>query len=156
DNFLASMRGRDARLDVFAATFAGLIWLLRKALEGLFRAINFANSALSRQMEFNADLVAVTVTGSDALVHALARIEIADQTLEHSMRDLVAAGDHELFTRDLFAHQTRALDYLRQAKHDPKFGELPALPDDPTQTNQLFKPGDTGVPLMWATHPSNF
>ena len=156
DDFLARMRGGDARLDVFAMTFAGLIWTLRNMLEGLFSAINFANSALSRQMEFNADLVAVTVTGSDALIHALARIEIADQALGHSMRDLVAAGDHKLYTRDLFMHQTRALDYLRQAKNDPNFGELPALPENLTESNQLFKPGDTGVPLMWATHPSNY
>src|SRR5262249_46380772 len=96
DDLVARMRGRDARLDLFAAAFAGLLWGLRKALEGLFRAINFANSALSRQMEFNADLVAVSVTGSDPLIHALACIEFADQALAHAMRDLVAAGDHKL------------------------------------------------------------
>ena len=28
--------------------------------------------------------------------------------------------------------------------------------DDPAETNQVFKPEDLGIPLMWATHPSNF
>ena len=37
----------------------GVVWVLRKGLAGIFRVLNFANLALSRQMEFNADLVAV-------------------------------------------------------------------------------------------------
>lgn len=156
DDMIARMQRSDPRIAIFGVAFGGILWGLRKALEGLFKLMNFANSALSRQMEFNADLVAVTVTGSDPLVHALARIEIADQAQSHALRDLVAAGDHKLYTRDLFVHQARALDYLKQEKKDPHFGELPALPDDPTQTSTIFKPGDTGIPLMWATHPSNF
>src|SRR5207253_4616572 len=94
--------------------------------------------------------------GSAALVHALARIEFADQALAHTMRDLVAAGDHKLFTRDLFIHQARALDSIRRENGDPQFGRLAPLPNDPTQSNKVFKPGDTGIPLMWATHPSNY
>jgi Zn-dependent protease with chaperone function len=156
DDMVQRLRGGDPRIAFFGWIFAGILWGLRKALEGLFRTVNFANSALSRQMEFNADLVAVSVTGSDSLVHALARIEFADQALAHAMNDLVAAGDHKHYTRDLFVHQTRALDYLRQEKNDPRFGEVAPLPEDAAGAHRIFKPGDTGVPLMWATHPSNF
>ena len=37
-----------------------------------------AEQALSREMEFQADLVAVSVTGSDALVNALYKLQSAD------------------------------------------------------------------------------
>jgi hypothetical protein len=70
--------------------------------------------------------------------------------------DLAAAADHRLYTRDLFYHQTKAADYLRAQRKDPKLGEPPPLPDDPHQQSHVFEPGDSGVPLMWATHPSNY
>src|SRR5262249_39170621 len=73
DGLLAQWRNLDIRVSIFGWALSAVVWLLRQALGGLFHLINFADRALSRQMEFNADLVAVSVTGSDALVHALAR-----------------------------------------------------------------------------------
>jgi Zn-dependent protease with chaperone function len=155
DDVLAGLRGTDIRIAVFAWAFSGFLWGLRKSLEGLFRVINFANSALARQMEYNADLVAVSVTGSDALVHALARLDFAGETLGQAWNDLTAAADRGLYSRDLFYHQTRAADYLRALRQDKAVGEPPALPDDPRQVVQVFRPEDTSVPKMWATHPNN-
>src|SRR5207244_1649845 len=97
---------------VFAWAFTGILGGVRKTLQGLFRVINFANSALSRQMEYNADLVAVSVTGSDALIHGLARLDFASESLGQAWSDLTGAADRRLFTRDLFYHQTRAGEYL--------------------------------------------
>lgn len=156
DDLLSSLKSIDIRAAVFVWGFYGVQWVLRKVLEGCFRAINFCNSALSRQMEFNADLVAASVTGSDALVHALARLDVANQALMGAAEDLNAAADHRLYTRDLFHHQTQSLGFIRKLRKDPKLGEPPVLPPDPQQKLTVFEPGDDGIPLMWATHPSNF
>jgi Zn-dependent protease with chaperone function len=157
DDAVAFLRNIDIRIAIFAWAFTGVLWGLRKVLEGVFKAINFANSSLSRQMEFNADLVAVSVSGSDALIHALARLEFANEALMQAWRDLTAAADHQLYTRDLFFHQTRAVDYLRTLQKNPRLGEPPSLPDDPQQSVQVFQADDEGnVPLMWASHPSNY
>ncbi len=156
DEAVAGLRGTDIRIAVFAWAFTGVLWTLRKTLQGLFRVINFANVALSRQMEYNADLVAVSVTGSDALIHALARLDLATEALSQAWSDLVTAADHQLYTRDLFYHQTRAAEYLRGVRQDSGLGEPPALPEDPRQAVQVFQPEDTGAPRMWATHPSNY
>ena len=51
-------------------------------METLFRLVILAQRALSREMEFQADLVSVSVTGSDALIHALHRIQAADDIWE--------------------------------------------------------------------------
>ena len=72
DDAVAAATRTDIRIAVFAWAVQGILWCLRKLLAGLFRATNFANASLSRQMEYNADLVAASVTGSDALVFALA------------------------------------------------------------------------------------
>src|SRR5436309_7917557 len=114
DDLLVKLRSIDYRITIFVMIFYGLQWVLRKILEGFFRAINFLNMALSRQMEFNADLVAVSVTGSDALVHGLARLDFATEALNQTYRDLSAAADHKLYSRDLFFHQSHAFHFLRR------------------------------------------
>jgi Zn-dependent protease with chaperone function len=156
DNLVAALRGVDIRIAVFAWAFTGVMWTLRKSLQGLFRVINFANSSLSRQMEFNADLVAVSVTGSDALIHGLARLDFATDSLGQAWSDLSAAADRHLFTRDLFYHQTRAAEHLRTLRKNPRLGEPPVLSEDSQKVVQVFQSEDTSVPKMWATHPSNY
>jgi Zn-dependent protease with chaperone function len=156
DDALGAASRTDIRIAVFAWAFMAVLWVMREALKLLFRGINFAHVSLSRQMEYNADLVAVSVTGSDALIFALARLDFASESLGQAWTDLTAAADHHRFTRDLYYHQTKAAEYLKAKRNDPKLGEVPPLPDDPTQTAQVFKPEDTSVPTMWATHPSNF
>jgi Zn-dependent protease with chaperone function len=155
DQLVGALRGTDIRIAIFAWAFTGIMWVLRMTLQGLFRVINFANSSLSRQMEFNADLVAVSVTGSDALVNGLARLDFASESLGQAWQDLTAAADHELYSRDLFYHQSRANEYLRARRNNPRLGEPPVLPEDPTAVVQVFPPDDVSVPRMWATHPSN-
>ncbi|MBL8793162.1 MAG: M48 family metalloprotease [Planctomycetia bacterium] len=155
DDMLAQLKHTDVRVAVFVWVFYGILWVLKQVLAGCFQVINFSNSALSRQMEFNADLVAVKVSGSDALVHALSRLDFANDALIQASHDLRTAGDHKLWTSDLFHHQTQTLHFLRKVRNEPQLGQPPVLPDDPMQTVQVFQPGDSGIPLMWATHPSN-
>jgi Zn-dependent protease with chaperone function len=155
DDLVSAATRIDLRISVFVWVFQGGLWVVRKGLHVLFRATNFANTALSRQMEYNADLVAVSVTGSDPLVFALARLEFADQALGQAWGDLMAAADHGRYTRDIYHHHTKAADFLKAKRGDDTLGEVPELPADPTQTVAVFKPEDTTVPAMWATHPPN-
>ncbi len=155
DDLVAGICRLDIRIAVFGWAFQGVVWVLRKTLQGLFRVINFAHSSLSRQMEFNADLVAVSVTGSDALVHGLARLDFATESLGQAWNDLSAAADQHLYSRDLFYHQTRAAAYLRALRNNPRLGEPPDLPAEPQTVTEVFPPEDTSTPRMWATHPSN-
>lgn len=145
----------DLRVSIFVWAFQGGLWVVRKGLHYLFQGINFANVSLSRQMEYNADLVAVSVTGSDPLVFALSRLDFASDTLGQAWGDLMAAADHGRYTRDVYYHQTQAAEFLKAKRGDASLGEVPPLPEDPTQTVQVFKPEDTRVPAMWATHPAN-
>ncbi len=121
--------------------------------KSLYRAINFQNLSLLRQMEFNADLMAASVTGSDAPVHVLVRLRFATEALAFTRDDLAAAADHGMHTRDLFYHQSRAAEYLRQHLKDPQRGEPPPLPEAPSVPSRVFQPDSSDVLPMWATHP---
>ncbi len=163
DRFIEGMcsigvRGRNTGLiALFGWSIYGVIWMFRKVLEGFHYLITLLRLSLSRQMEFNADLVAVSVAGSDAGIHALYRLTFCDQTWEQAINDLRAASQHEMYSSDIFVHLNHAANYLRKQKKDQKLGEPPPLPEDVRDTPDLFKEDDEhGTPKMWATHPSNF
>jgi Zn-dependent protease with chaperone function len=134
----------------------GPSWLFQWLLIGAFYAINFLSLSLSRQMEFHADLVAVSVSGSDAVIHGLLRAGFAVGAIEQALSELDTAAQQGLYTQDLFYHQNHAAAYLRRLRNDPHLGEPPALPEDPRLSVQVFQPGDDGVPPLWADHPPNY
>lgn len=156
DRFLDYWRYSDIRIAWPAWGFYGILWTLRKLLGGLFQAIFYLEQARSRQAEFNADLVAVSVTGSDAPVHLLCKCLFADHCFGQVIADLEAARDNKLYTSDLFYHLDKAADYVRRRAKDPKMGLPPELPTDARKSPHVFEPDDDELAAMWSSHPSNF
>lgn len=157
DEWLARWRRLDVRLSFPAWILTGLVWLIRKALTQLFKLVNFAALALSRQMEFDADLRAVALTGSDALVSGLWKTERAGIAMESAWSTLGTLMAYRKFSGDVFHHQKAELSRLDEilAEADPspfvhalrspyRYGAAPH-----------FQEGDDHAPSMWETHPSN-
>ncbi len=140
----------DPRISFPAWIFFALLWSLRQLLKGLHYAIFFLDRGRSRQMEFNADLVAVSLTGSDAPIHLLCRSGMADVILNQAIRDLQMAQDHHLYTRDMFYHQTEALPFVRRCMKNPTFGEPPPLPANALKMSQVFEFDDDKNALQGA------
>ncbi|HBI01249.1 MAG TPA: hypothetical protein DDY18_06450, partial [Flavobacterium sp.] len=70
DNLLDQWRSSDIRLSFAAWIITPIIWLIRQILQLFYMFLNIMYSSLSREMEFNADKVAVKSTGSMAIVSA--------------------------------------------------------------------------------------
>jgi Zn-dependent protease with chaperone function len=136
--------------------FYGVLWVPRRILMGIRYVMFFYHSGMSRQTEFNADLVAVSVTGSDAPVHLLCRTMLAGHCMEQTIRDLQVAMDHHLHTADLFHHQSRSVSYVRRLAKNPHMGEPPPLPENRRKTTRVFDPAGGEQAAMWSTHPSDF
>jgi Zn-dependent protease with chaperone function len=147
DELLEGLKRSDARLAIVGYAIAAIVWLLRKALELIFRLVNVLHRSLMRQMEFAADRVAISVAGSRAMARGLFMAELADACFAQTMHDLRHAGDHGLYTKDLFHHQSRAVDEVRRAARRPDWG----LVDDARP--RLFAHDAQTKPSMWATHP---
>src|SRR5260370_28261660 len=120
--------------------------MLRKTLCMMWYVVVFFDLALSRQMEFNADLIAVSLTGSDAPVHLLHRSYIGQASFNQGVNDLRVAMDHHLYTSDLFYHQSAAIRIIRKNNKDPRLEQPPALPDDANKTYHEFEENNTTVP----------
>jgi Zn-dependent protease with chaperone function len=153
DQFLEDWKRADLRIGVFGWLVHGLVWVMRKLLALAFKGINLLHASLSRQMEFDADRVAVRVAGSDAITHALHKLSFADASLQQGLVDLTHAADHGLYSRDLFVHQTHAGAWLRRLRRDPALGVTPPLPDTERERHRVFKDAAGVTPSMWSSHP---
>src|SRR5215211_2466134 len=91
DQFVDQWASIDLRVSFPAWGLKGVLWAVRGILSGMYKGLNLLHLSLSRQMEFNADNVAVSLTGSDALIHGLARLAFANECLADAARSLDAA-----------------------------------------------------------------
>jgi Zn-dependent protease with chaperone function len=155
DRLLLRLRAQPHVVGIVGTVCWGAVSGLRQVMTGLFYAINFLDKSLSRQMEFHADLMAVSVSGSEPIVRALARMDFAGEALEAAAVDLRVAADHHRYSRDLFVHHRDAMQRLRRQRNNPHLGEPPPLTGDSRLAVEVFDPED-GPPRMWADHPSNY
>lgn len=155
DRFVDAWCAQDLRISFPAWVLKAVLWAARKILGFAYQGLNLVYLSLSRQMEFNADNVAVSVTGSDALIHGLARLEFANECLVDAARGLNVAADHGLMTDDLFFHQQRAAERLRRLQKKPQAGLPPELPSDPAHQVEVFEPADDGIPDRYRSHPTD-
>ncbi|HEX8530921.1 MAG TPA: M48 family metalloprotease, partial [Cytophagales bacterium] len=151
-------RGADFRLSIFAWLLTPVVWTLRKGMSLIYQVINLIHASLSRQMEFNADLVAVSVTGSNAIVNALHKLGTSSEAFAFSNGQVSTAVDHKLYTRNLFYHHARGIEHLR--KHNPQFSQSllgrGAEGKGPGEKHFVFNDEDEHLPEMYASHPSNY
>ncbi|MFO0813337.1 MAG: M48 family metallopeptidase [Gemmatales bacterium] len=155
DRFVDQWAGIDLRVSFPAWGLKGALWVLRKVMGGALQGLALLHLSLSRQLEFNADNVAVSVCGSDAIVHALSRLDFASEALSDASSSLEAAADHGHQTDDVFYHQTQAGMRLRALRKEPTLGVPPALPLEPDQQVKVFQPSHDGIPDHLRSHPTN-
>jgi Zn-dependent protease with chaperone function len=84
------------------------VWAIRAVLDTAFRIIILADRALSREMELQADLVSVSVSGSDSLIHALHRLGPADQAWDKAVGFAGAQAAQKKPLADLSSPRSRA------------------------------------------------
>lgn len=130
-----------------------IIWSLRAIMDTLFRIVIIAERALSREMEFNADLVAVSVTGSDALVNALYKLQTADHAWQTAFEVArTEAGDGKLI-ENLFQAQEAAIEEMRRVLNNSDYGVPPQSEYKNDAKHRVFKNESARPPQMWSTHP---
>jgi Zn-dependent protease with chaperone function len=155
DAFLARLSRVDPRIAWIGWLLSVIVWSIRSLLDFFFRIVLLAQRALGREMELQADLVAVSVTGSDALVHALYRLGAADQAWDRAVEFANGELRAGRGVKDLFALQTRIIDNMRKVLDDPGYGAVPALPVSQPESHRLFKAAIAAPPRMWSTHPAS-
>lgn len=155
DDLLARVSYLDLRVAWIGWIMRLIVWSIRSLLESAFRVVVIAERALSRDMEMQADLVAVSLTGSDALVHALHKLAAADDALDRSFSFFASEAAEKRTPTDIFMIQSRVIEKMGLLLGDPTYGRDPARPASHPEAHRLFKPEIAQPPRMWLTHPPN-
>ena len=150
-NFISSI---DLRIAWIGWILSIILWSLRSLMDTLFKIVIIAERALSREMEFNADLVAVSVTGSDALINALYKLQAADQAWHTAMDVAGQAAGREHIIDDLFQAQSETIKEMRRILDDKDYGHPPAATGAQAD-HRVFDNEAARPPQMWSTHPPN-
>jgi Zn-dependent protease with chaperone function len=152
--FLQRLSGRNLRIAWIAWLSRLILWSIRAWVDVVFRGVVIAHNALAREMELQADLVAVALTGSDALVHALYRLPVADEAWERALSFARTEQQQGRRVGDLFALQTRVIERLPAAIGNPQYGQVPPAPPEKRESHRVFQAQLVQPPRMWLSHPS--
>jgi len=155
DSFLAGLSRTDYRIAWVGWVLSLIVWAIRSLVDTAFSVVALSERALSREMEYQADLVAASLAGSDALVHALHRLGAADDAWDRAVAFASREFEAGRPVADLFAVQTRMLANLRRVSSDPLYADPPQLPEHDREQHRVFRNAAVRVPQMWSTHPAN-
>ncbi|RSZ55705.1 M48 family metalloprotease [Massilia atriviolacea] len=155
DDFLVGIGRIDLRLTIAVGVLQIIIWSIRSLLDSVFQVVMLMQRALSREMEMQADLVAVSLTGSDALVHALHRTRGADDAWDRALSFVQGEYAAGRATRDAFAVQSHILQRMSNILNDRSYANVPPLPEQGRHAHRVFKAELAQPSKMWLTHPLN-
>ncbi|MDY8138566.1 M48 family metallopeptidase [Aquimarina sp. 2201CG5-10] len=155
DKFLNTISSVDIRIAWIGWILSIIVWSIRSLIEIFFKIVLVAHRALSREMEFNADLIAVSLTGSDALIHALHRLQAADDAYDKSLDMVNIALTNKKAVVDMFALQNNAIERMRYILNQKDYGASPIVPKENPENNRVFTSKLANPPKMWATHPAD-
>ncbi len=155
DAFVESLSRSDFRIAWIGWVLQTIVWAIRSLIDLAFRGVLLLEQALSREMELQADLVAVSLTGSDALVHALSKLRAADDSFDRAVSFAQGEQSRGAPVADLFEVQGHLMKRMAAILDDPLYGRVPLVPlADPAQ-HRVFKAELTQPPRMWLSHPLN-
>jgi Zn-dependent protease with chaperone function len=151
DDLLDQWRASDLRLSFAAWIITPIIWLIRQVLNLFYQFLNIMYSSLSREMEFNADKVAISTSGSDAIISGLWKLDSGFEKWNSTINHAYLASQKKLFTENLYTHNNLSLDRIKHKQ----LALINALPNDARGGKTYFVGSEHSKVNMYASHPPN-
>lgn len=135
-----------------------LIWVVIKivtfmqwVLKLIYGLINRSHAALSRTMEFHADEVAASVTGSQPLIDALLRSNFADHSLNMVLSFYGERVARNIKSENVYREQFWVMLFLAGKDKLPLKNDLPLVT---TEFLEKFNRSKLVIKDQWASHPA--
>ncbi|MEJ8840983.1 M48 family metalloprotease [Lacibacter sp. H375] len=139
-------------IGIFVWITVQIIKGIQSILQGMYSFINKNYMSLSREMEFHADAVAASVSGSYNLATALKKLEISDACYT----SVLQKADAWLKNKEVFANvysNHRVVMHQYAVDYDlPVQNGVPLVSDEFLKRFQLSK---LNIKNQWASHPAN-
>lgn len=151
DDLLDQWRASDIRLSAAAWVITPIIWIIRQVLNLFYQFLNIMYSSLSREMEFNADKVAISTSGSDSIISALWELDNGFTCWNNTMNSAYLASQKKVFVKNLYTHNHFAID----REFDKRQDLFNNLPKDSRGGKTFFSSSEHSKVGMYASHPPN-
>lgn len=125
---------------------------VRYLLKVAYNLINIHYMKLSREMEYHADLVAVSLSGNEAFKSALRKIEFSAFAYESTTTNLNQLAANNKATHNLFHDHTSTINFL--AKHNQLKTQAGNLIISDEDLEKSVVKSRIYIKDQWATHPS--
>ncbi|MFN4314485.1 MAG: M48 family metallopeptidase [Chitinophagaceae bacterium] len=124
---------------------------IQAILTSTYQVVNKRYSSLSREMEFHADAVAASVSGSESLVTALRRLELAEAGMQTTLAHCSKMLERKKYCSNFYPVQRYAMLELAAELGIPLQNQLPQVGDDFISASEGQR---VNVKDQWASHPA--
>ncbi|WP_158286610.1 M48 family metallopeptidase [Chitinophaga sp. S165] len=141
---------------LLAALFSRVFVLLAAGLHFLFRQmhelINRQYMRLSREMEFQADEVALSICGTDTAISAMRRAEMSNACFQQLLQRTTSWARQQRFIRNIYEAHSMLIKYHAKQNSTPlDHQQLPQYDDDQFGTTVKSQ---VQFRDKWASHPT--
>ncbi len=150
-NFLQGWANTGNVSAIFASITAGIARSIQWVLRQMYGVINKSYMRLSREMEFHADAVAASVSGSKSLVTALRRIELADAGYNIVLQRCDDLFRKKKISGNIYHNQRIVLKQLADKFNLEVQHEMPVISSTFIAGNNFSR---VNFKDQWASHPS--
>lgn len=155
DNYASWLNGWSSLSSFFLLFSKGAVVIIQgiqNILIKTYKPLNLNYRGLSREMEFHADAVAASVTGSAPLISALLRIEFADQALATLLDFYSNKIPSSKKTNNIYPQHLFLVQHLSKNAEIPLIDGLPYLS---LEDYKKFQGTKLVLEDQWSSHPSN-
>jgi len=152
DLFLAQGANMGGVLGFFASITIRMVNMVRSLLKVAYKILNLNYLKLSRQMEYHADLVAVSVSGNRPFKDALRRLEFASEAYASTTHVLDELANHKKASTNLYQNHTFMMRLLAEDNHlNFNNGQWVITDEDIERVSVRSR---LNIKDQWASHPS--
>ncbi|MBO9674488.1 MAG: M48 family metalloprotease [Sphingobacteriaceae bacterium] len=149
-NFAQKLAGISNYFAFFVVLAGKIINGIQFILKKIYDVVNLNHLALSREMEFHADTVAASVAGSDALITALHRLQLADYSLNNVFNYYNGKIKDKEKTNNIFPQQKFVMDFYTGLQKIRVENHLPIVSEE---HYNKFNKSKLILKDQWSSHP---
>lgn len=126
---------------------AGIQWVLKK----LYNVVNIQHLGLSREMEFHADAIAVTIVGGQPFVSSLMRLDLANNAFDRTLTYYEQKISANIKPKNIYPQHRHIMDTLAQ---DTGVDFVNGMPQVTKEYLNHYNKSKLVIKNQWASHPS--
>ncbi|MGC4036125.1 MAG: M48 family metallopeptidase [Chitinophagaceae bacterium] len=150
-NFLQRWGNVHWAIGIFMWVTIQIVKIIQEILQSVYGFINKRYMSLSREMEFHADAVAASVSGSNNLIQSLRKIEISDFCYSSVLR----SANERIEDKSVFDNiYTKHLIVMEQYGKENNLVLENSVPVTDESFLKKFQASRVNIINQWASHPS--